>query len=74
LYYFKERLYKLNDIESPQDIGAFDKINLVSEGLEQFIHQHGLFLQVEIDALVVKVVIGHLDDQLQISFMVEGRG
>jgi hypothetical protein len=70
----QERLNQLNDIESPQDIGTLDEINLVSQSLQQLINQHRLFLQIKVDRLVVQIIIRHLNNQLKISLMIESSG
>lgn len=71
---FQEGLNQLNDIESPQDIGTLDQINLVGQSLQQFIDQHWLFFQIKIDRLVVQVIVRHLNDQLKIGLVVESSG
>ena len=71
---FQEGLNQLNDIESPQDIGTLNQINLVGQSLQQFIDEHWLFLQIKIDRLVVQVIVRHLNDKLKISLVVESSG
>jgi hypothetical protein len=70
----QERLNQLNDIKSPQNIGTLDKINLISQSLQQLINQHRLFLQIKVNRLVVQIIVRNLNNQLKVSLVVESSG